>query len=680
MSATIFSYAGQSNIVGLRSFLEYIPSFGLDSAIPLVRDGAVSPLGPWLVPDPENDNGFREGGFVPEGQASVGYCVEVFLSHIFDAPDNEVVALKNAKGGTSLAVNWNPDRPGTSWKQLTRDTAVAKEEALKLDDDVRMGPLIWWHGETDSTVPEYAATYGENLENFVVKYREMVGDPEARIVLVMTVTGGGGEKRRQVQTAQREMADKDPNILLYDPSHLARYPDNLHFTQDYSIQAAAEIANMMVAEGWARTSNRWGSAASERITGDGAGQFLWGLAGDDTLRGMGGDDTLAGDLGADALDGGDGEDTAIYDAATGGVRVNLASGTGHGNIAEGDTLTAVEHLQGGSGADTLIGDGADNRLQGGGGADRLSGGDGDDTLAGGAGNDSASGDRGADYLLGGDGDDTLSGGAGEDRLLGGAGEDNLSGGPGADHLNGQEGNDRLLGGPGDDLILGGEGDDVLTGGKGKDALHGGAGNDIYIVGAGDVITESAAASGGWDSVRSAVDWKLAGGLEGLRLTGSDPVSGTGNGIGNVLTGNGAANRLAGVGGADTLSGGGGADTLIGGQGQDLLRGGEGADVFLFGRTLHSTPARPDTIMDFSAPGEKAGDLIDLSGIDANTGRSGIQHFAFGSLGAGGLSLVDQGADTLVRGNVDGDRDFEFAVLIRDGATPASAYSAEDFLL
>lgn len=544
MTATIFSYAGQSNLEGFRSELQYIPSFGLGNDIPLIRAGAAGNLGPYLIRDPENDNGFRESGFVPNGYATLGYGVEVFLSRIFDTPSNQVVSLKNARGGTSLAVNWDPDRPGTSWRGFERDFTAARAEAEKLDSDVRVGPLIWWHGETDSTKPDFAADYAANLPHFIERYREMVGDDSAKVVLVLTVTGGGGEKLRQVQAAQRDVAAHDPDVLLYDPSHLPRYPDNLHFGGDYSIQAAAEIARLMVAAGWERTVNRWGTEGSERIIGTDADQFIWGLAGNDTLRGGGGGDTLAGDRGADALDGGDGSDTVVYDAATGGVDVNLTTRDGHGNIAEGDRFARVEHIQGGDYDDRLTGNRAHNRLDGG------------------------------------NGDDTLRGADGRDTLVAGGGDDRLRGDGGSDLLFGEAGNDRL------------------NGGAGRDSLRGGIGDD-----------------------------RLTGGAEG-----------------------------------------------------DTLSGGDGADVFVYKRAGHSTLSRTDVIEGFDAPGQGAGDRFDLSAIDADMTRPGNQSFTFGSTRAGGLSVTERGEDTLVRGNVDSDKGYEFAVLIHDGATPASAYSAEDFLL
>jgi Ca2+-binding RTX toxin-like protein len=99
----------------------------------------------------------------------------------------------------------------------------------------------------------------------------------------------------------------------------------------------------------------------------------------------------------------------------------LATGTGIGGHAQGDTFTSIENVTGSSDNDSLTGNGGNNvldggvgddTLDGGSGNDTLYGGDGSDTLTGGAGNDVAYGQAGNDLFLfsEGDGDDTIYGG------------------------------------------------------------------------------------------------------------------------------------------------------------------------------------------------------------------------------------------------------------------------------
>ena len=120
--------------------------------------------------------------------------------------------------------------------------------------------------------------------------------------------------------------------------------------------------------------------------------------------------------------------------------------------------------------------------------------------------------------------------------------------------------------------------------------------------------------------------------------------------------------------------------LIGGDGIDMLTGGSGQDMFVFATLSASDPANPDRIIDFEGAGTNKGDKIDVSGIDAD-GNLGLNNaFIFGSVGLGGLSIVDQGADTLVRLNTDNDAAFESVILISDGSIAAASYTAADFML
>ncbi|WP_240722847.1 hypothetical protein, partial [Poseidonocella sp. HB161398] len=265
-------------------------------------------------------------------------------------------------------------------------------------------------------------------------------------------------------------------------------------------------------------------------------------AGDDTLRGSAGTDELfAAGRGANQIAGNEGDADAVsYEAASGGVTVDLAEGTAtatglsdrisgiarvYGSAA-GDSLTAGEaavEFFGGAGDDTLLGGAGDDLFAGGSGADLIRGGGGIDLvdfgagddappveadlvagtalqggatdrleeiedLAGTAGDDLLAGDGGANVLWGQAGNDRLHGRDGDDTLDGGAGDDLLLGGAGDDLLGGGSGNDTLRGGDGDDVLFGGEGDDTLYGGAGTDTLVGGEGSDRFVLHAGSGST------------------------------------------------------------------------------------------------------------------------------------------------------------------------------------------------
>ncbi|MFO0187232.1 MAG: hypothetical protein ACK55J_11455, partial [Alphaproteobacteria bacterium] len=255
-----------------------------------------------------------------------------------------------------------------------------------------------------------------------------------------------------------------------------------------------------------RIENVLGGNGNDSILGDSLANLLDGGNGNDTLNGGSG-------TANDTLIGGAGTDLASYDGATTPVTVDLSNGSSSGAFGT-DSLTSIENVLGGNGADSILGDSQSNVLDGGAGNDTLNGGNGNDDLAGGNGND---------ILLGAEGNDTLNGGNGNDSLFGGEGNDTLGGGDGTDTLNGGNGNDSLLGAEGNDTLDGGDGDDTVSAEAGTDSLFGGAGNDLLDYSAtGGAVTADLGAG----TISSAVGNDFVSGFESvLAGNGADTLLG-----------------------------------------------------------------------------------------------------------------------------------------------------------
>ena len=136
--------------------------------------------------------------------------------------------------------------------------------------------------------------------------------------------------------------------------------------------------------------------------------------------------------------------------------------------------------------------------------------------------------------------------------------------------------------------------------------------------------------------------------------------------------------------------------LIGGAGADVLIGSAGNDRFDFNAVTElgalvagaNVPAFAvrDLINGFDGAGAAAGDLIDLETIDAVPGGADNDFVFLGVIqnpfpaptAAGALYLRDEGGETVVYGNIDGDIGPELAIRIDDGATAAATYIAADF--
>lgn len=214
------------------------------------------------------------------------------------------------------------------------------------------------------------------------------------------------------------------------------------------------------------------------------------------------------------------------------------------------------------------------------------------------------------------------------------------------------GSDSLVGGAGNDTLRGLGGNDTLDGGLGSDKLYGGKGNDTYVITqAGDQAIENA--NEGFDTVWASINYKAAGNIEAVVLTGTANIQAQGNALNNVLTGNAGNNTLTGGDGNDTLSGQEGNDKLDGGNdhdvltgaaGNDSLSGGEGSDS-LDGGTGNdqlSGGARWDTLK-----GGEGDDILDGGADnDAMYGGAGNDTYVVDHTGDRVYETYGEGTDTV----------------------------------
>lgn len=385
----------------------------------------------------------------------------------------------------------------------------------------------------------------------------------------------------------------------------------------------------------------WGDSASfnllkkyidetKVLRGTSGADTLQGTAGVDRMRGEDGNDQLMGSAGADSVSGGAGSDTVHYGASAASINVDLNRTWQLGGDAEGDLFGSIENVQGSGYGDVLKGSAGSNSLSGNAGNDQLTGRGGADRLDGGMGMDTANyGESAAavdvDLLrssqFGGDAQGDVL--VGIERVLGSAY---------ADKLMGSAAGDQLIGGAGNDFLMGRGGADVLDGGDGRDSASY-AGSTAAV----DV-----------DLMRTT---QFGGDAAGDTLGKIEDLVGSQHA--DKLLGNELANQLDGGAGADVVNGRGGADRLIGGLGNDR---------FVFDSAAN---AKGDKIMDFAV-----GDVLDFSGIDANSNLSGNQSFtligskAFSGL-AGQLRIFANSTSgtTYISGDTNGDGLADFTVAL-----------------
>lgn len=394
-----------------------------------------------------------------------------------------------------------------------------------------------------------------------------------------------------------------------------------------------------------------------------------GTSGDDVLRGTseadtfnlqdGGSDKAVGGGGADLFRLGGGFGTSDRILGGGGVDTIVLDGDYSGGLTiNGSMLTSVEQLKVGAGHDydlTIANDvvrpGNQNSLA----IDGDGLGSGDDMRI-----DASGIDHGHVTIYAGGGDDFLAGGEAANAFF-------LRGG----------GDDTVIGGGGDDYVAV---DSAFTAG---DSLDGGDGFDVVSFNGGDALIALGAAVRDFETIflTGAAQFDLVATDEALdhgevlalysqrKSTLSFDGSAETDGRWDLRSGA-LGDHLVGGARADTFFSGGGGDTLQGGAGGDTMDAGGGHDWFVYASVGDSTVDAPDIIWRI-----EAGDVLDLSAIDADVTRDGDQKFHLVSAfthHAAELLLVHDG-DLQVLADIDGDGVADMKVQFAGGDTDFSHF-------
>ena len=151
---------------------------------------------------------------------------------------------------------------------------------------------------------------------------------------------------------------------------------------------------------------------------------------------------------------------------------------------------------------------------------------------------------------------------------------------------------------------------------------------------------------------------------------------TGTDVQDFMTGTAGNETLIGNGGIDVVEAGAGNDTLVGGADRDWMSGEGGDDVYVYNSISDSKIGDDcDVIWGFSDGNDK----IDLSKVDANSLVTGTQGFKFvGATAfsgqAGELRAFFDGTNTIVQGDVNGDKAVDFHIQVNgNNALTASSF-------
>lgn len=260
---TILVVAGQSNAVGYQSYVvdpkTHVDVFTGPSSSPADKhvllmwtESGVPSSGPTPVPLDTLQK--------LEGAPSAIFGPEVGLARrLYADGDHELLIVKVAYSGTSLAIDWQPKQP--DFLALVSRVDQATQWAKAHGFDPVIGGFYWMQGETDAMQASTAAAYAGNLKSFLSNVRAelplrsttpiVVGqiDIADYIEFLKTVhkcmtPSCSGETRwnAEVMAAQADASGK--YVYVASTATYPRYEDFLHLSNAGELDLGKRFANL----------------------------------------------------------------------------------------------------------------------------------------------------------------------------------------------------------------------------------------------------------------------------------------------------------------------------------------------------------------------------------------------------------------------------------------------------
>jgi hypothetical protein len=242
----VFLLGGQSNMSGVGGYTGYNKNSPPWSDPPYDRADAPCPA-PYNAPLPavkfwnfgygkkpaEFINAPQTGDGWVDLQPGFGHRADQFgpelsfgrrLHEFF--PNDDIYLIKHAIGGTSLAVDWNSDprAMGPQYKTFKQRVDAAMANLKKAGKNPTIVGMIWMQGENDSTVPDHAKAYQQNLKTLIARVRSDFNAPQMKFVLgrisTMSKLWATPENLDLVRKVQRDVAKIDGNAAWIDTDDL----------------------------------------------------------------------------------------------------------------------------------------------------------------------------------------------------------------------------------------------------------------------------------------------------------------------------------------------------------------------------------------------------------------------------------------------------------------------------
>jgi hypothetical protein len=261
--------AGQSNAVGFDAYAEELPADPKDAATmfwwrvgdppPDEFDGTSARQWTTLQFQPRtpampavdgkkiarqygNFNLKTKGGFGPE----IG-----MVRTLATKESRPLAVIKTAFSGTSVAGDWNVDRPGQAdacYRAMIDETKAALAAAQAKGVTLRPRAFVWVQGESDANAKD-APTYVANLSAMLQRLRTDLNAPDMILLLGVNTRFGNGKNAfmPKIIAAQQEVAIALPRARYVDTAGAETLPpSHTHFTAVGTLEIGRRYAEALL--------------------------------------------------------------------------------------------------------------------------------------------------------------------------------------------------------------------------------------------------------------------------------------------------------------------------------------------------------------------------------------------------------------------------------------------------
>ena len=262
--------AGQSNAVGYDAYAEELPADPKDAATmfwwrvgdppPDEFDGTSArqwttlqfqPRTPAMSGDAAKKTGRQYGNF--NNKTKGGFGPEIGMVRTLATKESRPLAIiKTAFSGTSVAGDWNVDRPGKAdacYRAMIDETKAALAAAQAKGVTLRPRAFVWVQGESDANAKD-SQVYAANLTKMLQRLRTDLGAQELILLLGVNTRFGNGKNAfmPKVIEAQKEVAAALPRARYVDTAGAETLPpSHTHFTAVGTIEIGRRYAEALLA-------------------------------------------------------------------------------------------------------------------------------------------------------------------------------------------------------------------------------------------------------------------------------------------------------------------------------------------------------------------------------------------------------------------------------------------------